>query len=79
MESIAEEAAAKALQNLFLTLGYDVSDPKDVKALQADLKHTRDWRESTETVKRHALITAVGVIVSGLIGWVGLLIWKSHG
>jgi hypothetical protein len=78
MEEIAEEAASKALQNLFLTLGVDVTDPHDVKALQADLKHVRAWRESTVAVKQHALKTAVAVLVSGALGWLGLFIWKNQ-
>lgn len=78
MEEVAEEAAAKALANLFMTLGVDVSDPKDVKALQADLSHLRAWRESTVAVKQHALKTAIGVVVSGALGWLGLILWKSQ-
>lgn len=78
MEEIAEEAAAKALANLFMTLGVDVTDPKDVKALQADLNHVRAWRESTIAVKQHALKTAIGVLVSGALGWLGLIIWRNQ-
>lgn len=76
MEEVAEEAAAKALQNLFLTLGVDVTDPKDIKALHADFKHIRTWRESKEVVQQHALKTAIGVIITGALGWLGLLFWK---
>lgn len=78
MEEIAEEAAAKALSNLFMTLGVDVTDHKDVEALHDDLKHVRAWRESTIAVKQHALKTAVGVIVSGTLGWLCLIIWKHQ-
>lgn len=78
MEEVAEEAANKALQNLFMTLGIDVSDHKDVLALQADLKHVRAWRESTTAVKQHALKTAIGVIVTGALGWIGLVLWKHQ-
>lgn len=78
MEEIAEEAASKALQNLFLTLGVDVTDPADVKSLQLDLQHIRAWRESTVAVKQHALKTAIGVVVSGALGWLGLIIWKHQ-
>lgn len=78
IESIAEEAADKAIHRLFLTLGIDMTDTKEVIALQSDLKHVRAWRESTKTVKEHALKTAIGVIVAGGLGWVGLLFWKGH-
>lgn len=76
MQEVAEEAAAKALQNMFLMFGVDVTDPQDVKAFQADLKHIRAWRESTTAVKQHALKTAIGVIVTGALGWLGLVLWK---
>jgi hypothetical protein len=79
MEEIAEEAAAKALTQLFLTLGIDVNDPKDVKALQEDLRYSRSLRESSAAVKQHALKTAIGVVVSGFLGWLGLIIWKGQG
>ena len=77
METIAEEAAAKALRNLFLTLGSDVDSVDDVKALRADLSHIRAWRESTETVKQHTLRAAVTVIVTGVLGWIGLILWRQ--
>lgn len=78
MQAIADAAAAKALRNLFLTLGSDVSNPSDVKALQADLSHIRAWRESTETVKQHTMKAAVTVIVTGVLGWLGLILWRHQ-
>jgi len=73
MNKTAEEAADRAIGKLFLTLGVDLSDPKAVIAFQDDLRFLSNWRESTQAVKRKALLTAVGVVVSGAIG----LFWLS--
>ncbi len=78
MEEVAEEAATKALNALFLTLGVDVTDPAAVIEFQDDLKHMRKWRRSTEAAQQHALKTIIGVIVSGILGWIGLVLWKHQ-
>lgn len=76
IQRIAEEAADKAIKRLFLTFGVNVDSPEAVIEFQSDLKHVRVWRESTEAAKRHALKTIIGVIVSGAVGWLGLIIWN---
>ena len=73
----AEEAADRAIGKLFLTLGVDLSDPKAVIAFQDDLRFLASWRESTQAVKRKALLTAVGVIITGAIGYL-LLAFRGH-
>jgi hypothetical protein len=78
MEDIAERAASKALENLFLAFGVDLKDPKSIIAFHDDMRHLRAWREANETIKKHALRTAVGVIVTGFFGWISLLIWKGQ-
>jgi hypothetical protein len=74
---IAEEAADRALGKLFLTLGVDLSDPKAVIAFQDDLRFLSQWRDSTQAVKRKALLTAVGVVVSGALGYFWL-VFRGH-
>ncbi len=76
---IAEEAAERALEKLFLTLGVNVADPDAVIATQEDLAHLRAWRESIKTVKRKGLGAAVAFIVTGGLGWLVMaLTWKNH-
>lgn len=70
VSAIAEEAAERAIQKTLLTIGMDASDPEAAIKLQADMQHLRVWRESTEAVKKRAMLTAVGICVTGLIGWV---------
>jgi hypothetical protein len=74
---IAEEAADRALGKLFLTLGVDLSDPKAVIAFQDDLRFLNQWRDSTQAVKRKALLTVVGVIITGALGYFWLVL-RGH-
>lgn len=69
IRDIAEAAAEKAIQKTLLTIGMDTIDPDAILKLQADFRHLRVWRESTEAVKKRALLTAIGVLVTGAIGW----------
>jgi len=73
----AEEAADRAIGKLFLTLGVDLSDPKSVIAFQDDLRFLSNWHDSTQAVKRKALLTAVGVTVAGILGLL-LLAMRGH-
>jgi hypothetical protein len=73
----ADALAEAAVKRTFLTLGIDISDPEAVIKVQSDFKHLRMWRESTEAVKRKALLTAVGVIVAGALGYL-LLTFRGH-
>ena len=54
----------------FLTLGVDASDPIEV---QKDFQHLRDWRKTTEAVKRKGVVTIVGILAAGLAG----LVWVT--
>lgn len=65
MEDIAEKAAEKTVEKLFLRLGVKVSDPIE---MQKDFAFIRGLRESTEMVKRRGLTAAVTTIVVGVMG-----------
>lgn len=66
IQQIADAAADAAVARTLVALGIDADDPLE---MQADFLHLRNWRKSTEAVKRKALLTAVGVIVTGAIGY----------
>lgn len=72
-----ENATGKAVKQIFMALGVDVTDAEDIRNLQADFQHLRAWRESTQTVKRQGLIVLVGLVVAGLAGLVWAAI-KAH-
>lgn len=46
-------------------LGLKVDDPIEV---QKDFQHLREWRSTTETLKRKTLLTMLGIVVSGMVG-----------
>lgn len=72
MEAVTDEEirklVAQTVADTLLTLGIDARNPTE---LQADMLHLREWRQSVNTIKKQGLITAVGIIVAGLIG----LVW----
>jgi hypothetical protein len=78
MEQVAEEAAEKALQKLFLTFGVNTSDPEEVVAFQDDLRHLRSWRLSTKAASDHAIKTIIGVLLTGALGWIGMVLWRHQ-
>lgn len=72
MEAVAHEAADNAVKKVFLTVGVDLTDPKAVIRFQDNLRFLGNWQESTQAVKRKALLTAVGVIITGALGYLFL-------
>jgi hypothetical protein len=64
-QQVAERAAELAISGFFLKLGVDTSDPL---AMQKDFAHLRAWRESMDLVKTRGIISAVTVIVTGILG-----------
>lgn len=69
IKQLADTAAHEAVKRTLLALGIDASDPEAIIAMQADFRHLRTWRESTEAVRRKAFLTAVAVIVTGALGY----------
>ena len=62
---------AETVDQTLTRLGVDTQDPLE---FQKDMQHLRAWRESVATVKKQGLVTAVGIIVAGILGlmWLGL-------
>lgn len=78
VEQIADAAARRAVHELLATLGIDVTDVDALRQMQADMLFLRAWRESAEAVKRKALLTAIGVVVTGALGWVFAAVgWRT--
>ena len=78
VERIADESADRAIRKLFLTVGIDVTDPKEVIAFQDDLRHVRVWREATEAAKRHTMKALITALVAGSVGYVALFFKWPH-
>jgi hypothetical protein len=69
-EHEVKKIVAEAVAETLLTLGIDTTDPVE---LQKDMAHLRAWRESVQTVKQQGLVTAVGILVAGMLG----LLWLA--
>ncbi len=67
---IAREAAREAVREMMTTLGIDASNPAAIIEAQKDFQALRSWRQSIQTVQRHGMITAVGVLVVGILGMI---------
>jgi hypothetical protein len=72
IDSIATTAAERAVKSTLLSLGINIETPAEIVEAQLDFRHLRAWRESTEAVKRKALLTAVTVVVTGALGYLVL-------
>lgn len=79
IQDIAGAAADAAVRKLFLTMGVDISDPKELIEMQKDWRHNRSWRKAKDKVQSTALTTAIGVLVTGTLGWLGLVLFQRGG
>ena len=70
IEEIARTAAREAIREMLIAMGVDTSNPAAMIEMQRDFQSLRSWRESVQTIRRHSLVTAVGVIVVGLLGMI---------
>jgi hypothetical protein len=73
-ELVSEREAKKIAQDVLLHIGLD---PSDFHEVRKDFYHLRGWRQSTEGIKRHGLLTIIGTLIVGALGalWYGL----NHG
>jgi len=69
-EDDARAIARATVREMLITLGADPDEPTE---LQRDFAFVRTWRLSTEAVERQGLLTAAGIIVTGVLG----LIWLA--
>lgn len=68
LDEVAKKAARAAIDELLLALGIDVTDP--IK-MQKDFEFLRSVRELGEAARRKTVTTAVGVIVTAVLGIIG--------
>ncbi|MBW3099276.1 hypothetical protein [Pseudohoeflea coraliihabitans] len=65
---------ADTVAETLIRLGIDAHDPKE---MQADMQHLRNWRQSVNTVKRQSLLTAVGVVTTGILGLIYMALFHE--
>lgn len=73
IKRIAEEAAEQAVKKTLLALGIDITKPEAILEAQKDMQHLRAWRTSVDTIKAKGIVTAITVLVTGILGvlWLG--------
>lgn len=64
-EADIKRIVSETVDATLLKLGIDATDPLE---FQADMQHLRAWRQSVNTVKRQSLMTAIGVLTTGILG-----------
>jgi hypothetical protein len=73
-EADIRRIVADTVNQTLMQLGIDSQDPLE---FQKDMQHLRAWRESVATVKRQSLITAIGILTTGIVGLVWIAM-KGH-
>ena len=65
------ERVDEGVSDALTRVGIDMADPIQV---QQDMSFIRDWRKTAKDVKRKGMITAVGILVTGILGavWIGV-------
>lgn len=66
MQSIADQAAEKAVVKAFTALGIPAADPLKAQALFLHLERQYD---ACQTVKKHSIIAAVTVVTTAIAGY----------
>jgi len=66
-----KEVFEEVVHDMFKQMGIDAENPME---MQRDFQHLRDWRESSNTIRRHGIVTAVGIFTTGILAllWLGI-------
>jgi hypothetical protein len=70
IREIARTAAREAVREMMIAMGVDTSNPAAIIEMQKDFQSLRDWRQSMQAVRRHGLMTAIGVLTVGTLGMI---------
>ena len=69
-EAEIRRIVADTVEQTLTRIGVDTQNPIE---FQKDLQHLRSWRESVATVKKQSLVTAIGIITTGIVA----LVWVA--
>ena len=62
-EKELQDIVEATVHETFKTLGVDASEPIE---MQRDFQHLRDWRTTTDAVKRRGILTLAGLFVASM-------------
>ncbi len=65
------EKVDEGVSDALTRVGIDMDNPIEV---QKDMSFMRDWRKTAKDVKRKGMLTAAGILVTGILGavWIGI-------
>lgn len=70
-EQEAKRLIVATVEETLTKIGIDHEDPIE---MQKDFQHLREWREASAAIKKKGMLTAVGVIITGVLAAVWLVI-----
>jgi hypothetical protein len=68
VQEIAERAAAKALQETFRLLGFDMTEMTDVNNLRDDFRFVRRERSQSESRRSEVFKSATTAVIGAVVG-----------
>jgi len=77
-EQIAEKVAEKVMGRLFLFMGINAEDPKELVEFQKDFARLRGWRRNYEIVRSRGIAAATGFVITGVLGYMLFLVTKHY-
>ena len=68
----------ETVQETLTRIGIEHDDPVE---MQRDFTHLRDWRKAVDKARSTSMITAIGILVSGMLGalWLGIQMMVNKG
>jgi hypothetical protein len=65
-----KELVSEAVTETLTKLGVDTTNPVE---MQRDFQHLREWRQTTSSLKRHGMLTLLGIFIAGAVAalWLG--------
>lgn len=70
------ELTRTLVQETLTQLGVEHNNPLE---MQKDFQHLREWRESTDAIKRKGMMTLVGIATTAIIGAIALGVKEYFG
>jgi uncharacterized protein YoaH (UPF0181 family) len=67
VQRIAHAAAREAVEQVFLTIGADISTPEAIIQIQEDFRHIRRRREIDQAIGRRAIFTLISLVIGVIL------------
>ena len=77
-EDELRKIVSETVKETLTTIGIQHEDPVE---MQRDFTHLRNWRKAVDTARSTSMLTAIGILITGLMGalWLGFQTMLSKG